>query len=448
MIHMSNLLDEKLKDLLSEMRAEGQDLFRYVYNKSTFSPGDPVYYSGPYWTDEEPLAAIKALLTGRWLATGENVLKFENAFSRFFKFKKSLMVNSGSSANLVMIAALKKRFGWSDGAEIIVSCVGFPTTISAIAQNNLKPVFVDITTEDLNWNVDQIESKITSKTVAVFSSPVLGNVYNLDKVLEICNRHKLAFVADNCDSLGSKWKGKYLTEYAVAASTSFYPSHHITTGEGGMVSSNDDEVIRIARSFASWGRACDCMGAGNLLPNGTCGRRFDKWLDNVDEIVDHKYIFENMGYNLKPLDMQGAIGLVQLTKFPDIHSLRRKHKKVIAELLTKHISGIKVPDELPEAETGWFGVPIVCENPILKRKLVEHLENNKVQTRNYFSGNILLHPGYKHLGNYQEFPEANKVLSTVFFIGCPPSYTDDTISYIESVLKSFKKPAILPVVNK
>jgi len=431
-------IDKKIQDLFDSLRQEGVDIFKYVYNKESFQEGDPVYYSGPFWDDEEPKAAIKSLLTGKWLATGESVHKFESSFSRKFGFKKSLMVNSGSSANLVMIAALKKRYGWKDNSEIIVSCVGFPTTISAIIQNNLVPVFVDIDFGDLNWDIEQIKSKITDRTVALFSSPVLGNPYDIDKVIEICSDSNIKLISDNCDSLGSKWKGKYLTDYSVASSTSFYPSHHITTGEGGMVSSHDEETVRIARSFAWWGRDCDCVGCGNLLPNGTCGHRFDKWLDTTDEIVDHKYIFSSIGYNLKPLDMQGSIGIVQLEKFDDVHRRRRENKRTIENLFESNIPGVRIPKELPNSETGWFGVPIICESADIKRKLVNHLERNKIQTRNYFSGNILMHPGYKHLDDYRNYPMANQVLSSVFFVGCPPTYTEKTFEYIEKIIKSFK----------
>ena len=188
------------------------------------------------------------------------------------------MVNSGSSANLVMIAALKKYFGWSDNDEIIVCACGFPTTINPIMQNRLKPVFVDINWKDLNWSLDDLENNITEKTVAVFSSPVLGNPYDFDRFKDIISSNNLKYIADNCDSLGSKWRGSYLTKNAVAASCSFYPAHHITTIEGGMVSSNIEEVVQLSRSYAWWGRGCYCVGAQNKLPNGVCGQRFDRWL--------------------------------------------------------------------------------------------------------------------------------------------------------------------------
>jgi CDP-6-deoxy-D-xylo-4-hexulose-3-dehydrase len=414
------------------------NIFPFLANKKNFNPEtDSVYYSGPYWDDDEITEMIHSILKGKWLSSGEKVHKFEREFSKKFGFASSVMVNSGSSANLVMVAALKKVLGWNDGDEIIVCVCGFPTTIAPIIQNGLKPVFVDIDWDDLNWNVEEIENKITDRTRAVFSSPVLGNPYDVDKVLDICNRNNIEFISDNCDSLGSKWKGKYLTEYSVASSCSFYPAHHLCTIEGGMVSSNNSDIVNTARSFAWWGRDCYCVGSQNLLSCGTCGKRFDKWLDGYDGVVDHKYIFSNMGYNLKPLDLQGGLGSVQLTKYEKIHILRRKNKEKIGEIFEK-IPGVRVIGEREDAETSWFGVPIVCETKHIKETLVSHLENNKIQTRNYFAGNILLHPGYKHLGNASDYPNANQVLNKVFFLGCSPTINDAMVSHISEVVKKYE----------
>ena len=242
-------------------------------------------------------------------------------------------------------------------------------------------------------------------------------------------------IADNCDSLGSKWKGEYLTKHAVAASCSFYPAHHISTIEGGMVSSNIKEIVDIARSFAWWGRDCYCVGQQNLLECGVCGKRFDKWLNGYDKIVDHKYVFGQIGYNLKPIDLQGSIGLVQLEKFDEIHRIRR-HNKTRLHKIFETIPGLRVIDELADAETSWFGVPIVFEYD--KVGLVKHLESNKIQTRNYFAGNILMHPAYKHIESYCNYPNASKVLDNVFFVGCSPVINGDMIEYIEEVVSEYK----------
>jgi CDP-6-deoxy-D-xylo-4-hexulose-3-dehydrase len=399
---------------------------------------DSVYYSGPYWDNAEIIALFEAVLSGKWFTCGAKVDKFERNFSKRFGHKSSVMVNSGSSANLVMIAALKKYFSWNDNAEVIVSTVGFPTTIAPLIQNNLKPVFTDINMQDLNFNLQEVESKITKKTKAIFISPVLGNPPDMDKLVELSKIYEINLLLDNCDSLGSKWDNKELSEFVVSSTCSFYPAHHITTGEGGMVSSNQEEIIELARSFAWWGRDCYCVGSANLLTNGTCKRRFDKWLQDVDIVIDHKYLFSNIGYNLKPLDLQGALGIEQLKKFDQIHEKRRSIKKIISLFIANNVANVRVIDENKKAETSWFGVPIVCDSPGLKKHLVKHLEENRIQTRNYFAGNILLHPAYRDMDEASNYPNANKVLETVFFIGCSPTYSNKMLEHIESVFKKFE----------
>jgi CDP-6-deoxy-D-xylo-4-hexulose-3-dehydrase len=371
------------------------------------------------------------------LSIGEQVSKFEKEFSIWQQCSYATMVNSGSSANLVMIAALKKFYGWQDGDEIIVSVVGFPTTVSALIQNNLTPVFVDINWEDLNWDLSKIQPFVSSRTKAVFSSPVLGNSGNFELLINLCEKLKILIISDNCDSLGSKWKGSFLTDYSVAASCSFYPAHHLTTMEGGMVSSNDPEIVTLARSFAWWGRGCYCVGRQNLLPDGTCKKRFDKWIPDCDDVVDHKYVFENIGYNLKPLDLQGAIGIIQLDKYDEIEKIRRKNKDRMDSIFEK-IAGVRIIKEHEFATTSWFGAPIVCESGSLKRALVSHLEKSRIQTRNYFAGNLLMQPAYKKYGNWKDFPNASQVLSKVFFVGVSPTISEDMLNYVEKVVDIFK----------
>ena len=417
----------------------GDHVAPYIYNSKTFEPGKtPVYYSGPYWDEREMIAAMNTFLNGKWVTSGEKVFLFEKYFSNKFNVKHSFMVNSGSSANLVLITALKKRFNWADDDEIIVSPVGFATTISVIHQNKLKPVFIDIEWDTLNFDLNQIEDKITPRTKAIFVSPVLGNPPDMDKLIEICEKHGLKLIGDNCDSLGSKWDGKYLNEYYVAFSNSFYPAHHISTGEGGMVCTNDGELKKLMVSIAWWGRDCYCVGSANLLACGTCGKRFNNWLESYDGVIDHKYVFSNMGYNLKPLDLQGAIGSIQLDKFSEIEENRNRSKEIIEYIFTSNISNIRTPKIASEkSKPCWFGTPFICEEEGLKPKLVQYLENNKIQTRNYFAGNILIHPGYSFLDNYKNYPEANKVLDKVFFIGAAPHYTEPVFEYIQDVIKKF-----------
>lgn len=424
---------EKLVDELTGFIKENKP--KYLYNQK-FIPGkDQVLYSGPYWDEREIMSAIKSLIFGKWVVTGENVSKFEYYFSKKFGVKFSHMVNSGSSANLVLIAALKKYFGWNDGDEIIVSPVGFPTTISTIVQNNLKPVFVDIEYTTLNFDLSLIEEKITEKTKGIFVSPVLGNPPNMDILSDLCKKYNLQLIGDSCDSLGSKWDGKDLSDYYVAWSTSFYPAHHISTGEGGMVCTNNPDIKKLFVSFSWWGRDCYCVGSANLLSCGTCGKRFDNWLESYDGIIDHKYVFTTMGYNLKPMDLQGAIGIVQLEKFDEIDYKRKTNKKRMEGIITKYVDGVSGVIQLDKSDTCWFGTPFICESKLLKDKLVSFLEKNKIQTRNYFAGNILLHPGYSHLDSLDKYPMANTVLDKVFFLGAAPHYDDKVFDYIENIFK-------------
>ncbi len=410
----------------------------YIKDYSNFVGGqDTVLYSGPYWDEKEISAALEALVTGKWLTSGEYVEQFQIEFSEKFNVKHSHMVNSGSSANLVMLTALKKYFKWNDSDEIIVSPVGFPTTISPILQNNLKPIFVDIEFDTLNFDVTKIESVITPKTKAIIVSPVLGNPPDIDLIVEICRKHNILLIGDNCDSLGSRYNGKHLGEFYFAWTCSFFPAHHISTGEGGMISSNDEAFINLVRSISWWGRDCRCSGSANLLACGTCGNRFDYWLEDYDGIIDHKYVFTNIGYNLKPLDLQGAIGSIQLTKVDEIEKKRKFNKEFIEQSLITNIPTLQKIKMLPNADTSWFGVPILCSSQEEKEMLVAHFESNKIQTRNYFAGNILIHSAFKHLDDFRKYPNSNKALSHVFFLGCTPQYNQKVLDYVDEVIKKW-----------
>jgi CDP-6-deoxy-D-xylo-4-hexulose-3-dehydrase len=409
----------------------------YITDYSDFRPGQQqVLYSGPYWDHREIAAILDNVLHGDWIVSGDSVVEFQQAFAKRFAVAHSHMVNSGSSANLVMITALRKHFGWRDGDEIIVSPVGFPTTIAPIMQNNLRPVFADIEMQTLNFDLDQVEQAISPRTKAIFVSPVLGNPPDMDRLQDICDRHHLLLIGDNCDSLGTQWRDRHIAELYFSWSCSFYPAHHICTGEGGMVSSDDQEFINTVRSISWWGRDCYCVGQANTLSCGTCGRRFSNWLQDYDGIIDHKYLYSNVGYNLKPLDLQGAVGLIQLEKFDEIHARRVSHKQQIQQMLEDHV-GTKSPITLPHAAPSWFGTPVVCDSVDQKHLLVSHFESHRIQTRNYFGGNILLHPAYRHLADHRNFPNANNSLDLVFFLGCSPGWTKSVLDYIHDVIKAW-----------
>lgn len=424
---------EKIRLFLEELKKE-EFIPQFCHNLK--SNKDIVYYGGPLYDNEELIEGIDTFLFGKWLASGEKVAKFEKEFSRVINLKHSLMVNSGSSANLVMLSAFKKYYNLQDGGEIIVSVVGFPTTVAPIIQCGFNPVFVDIEFATLNFDLSEIVKKISTKTKAIILSPVLGNPPNMDLLVDVCKNLNIHLLVDGCDSLGSKWNGKHLAEFGEMATCSFYPAHHITTGQGGMISSNNEDFIKLCRSISNWGRDCHCIGSANLIKNGSCNRRFSQWISELPYPIDHKYFYTNIGYNLQPLDLQGALGLIQLKKLDEIHRLRKSYKESIQNILSNH-NGLTFPTWYPDADVSWFGVPVICDTQKTKMNLVEYLEKNRIQTRNYFAGNILLHPGYKQYGNWKDYPMANQVLERVFFVGCSPTMTQENIEYIRKVVNDY-----------
>ncbi|MEZ4749494.1 MAG: DegT/DnrJ/EryC1/StrS family aminotransferase [Bdellovibrionota bacterium] len=336
-----------------------------------------------------------------------------------------------------MIGALKKYLGWTDKTEIIVSAVGFPTSVAPILQNQMRPKFVDIQMSDLNFDLDKVEAAINKNTGAILVSPSLGNPPDMDRLDQLAKKHGIELVLDGCDSLGSLWDGKPLSSHAIASTCSFYPAHHITTGEGGMVSVNDGELEKVVRSLINWGRDCYCSGINNMLPNGTCGKRFSNWLPSVACTVDHRYVYSNVGYNLKPLDLQGSIGLVQIAKLPEVIRRRIDIKNRLQSVIEDGLAGFEVPDEHPKARTSWFAVPIVAPNASMRNEIVRHLESKRIQTRNFFGGNILCHPAYSGLDDFRKYPLANQVIERVFFLGCSPTLSEQMLKYVEETLVEF-----------
>jgi CDP-6-deoxy-D-xylo-4-hexulose-3-dehydrase len=436
---MENSYKNDIKQFLKQMSEKYGFLPKFAHNLNP-DLKNKVYYSGPYFDDNEMSAAIETLLFGKWSSSGEVCAKFEKDFSKKINQQYSFFTNSGSSANLLLVSACKEYFKWENDSEVIISAVGFPTTAAPVIQNNLKPVFIDIEWNTLNFDLTKIEEKITNKTVAIFLSPVLGNPPNMDILLNILSKYpNIQLLLDNCDSLGSKWNDKYLNEYALASSCSFYPAHEITTLEGGMVSSNVEGIVELARSYATWGRDCYCVGICNLLSKGSCGKRFSNWLADFPEtIIDHKYVFNRIGYNLKPLDLQAAIGIEQLKKLDTICNYRKSNTNKLISIFKNNIKNIKSIEVYEKA--GWvpFGVPFICTSKDEKLKLVSYLEHNGIQTRNYFAGNLLMHMGYKHLDDYKNYPESNKVLDLVFFIGCAPTISNENINYIQEVIEKYE----------
>jgi CDP-4-dehydro-6-deoxyglucose reductase, E1 len=413
---------------------------KFAHNLRPFN--NKVFYSGFYWNKNEIQAALESFLFGDWSINGTKVAQFEREFSKKVNQKYSISTNSGSSANLVMLAAVKKKFKLPDNSKALCSVCAFPTTVSVIPQNKLTPVFVDISWDDLNMDIEEAERIIERERdiKIVIYAPTLGNPGKLDRLKKICDKNGVILCLDLCDSLGSKLNGKQLNEYGLISSCSFFASHHASVIQAGMVSTNDSELLDICQRLIMWSRDCYCKGIGNALPNGTCKKRQNNWLQTQPDIkIDHKYYFTERGYNLQLLEFQGAIGCEQIKKLDEIHEKRIKNHNIIKDLFKTYVSDLTFPSVVENAEPSWFGVGIITKDYNQKRKLVDFLESHFVQTRNFFSGNLLEHPGFSDLGDWRLYPKSSEVLRRVFFVGCAPSYTEENeINYIESVLKKWK----------
>lgn len=407
---------------------------------------DWVQYGGPYFSSAEYTAAVKSLLGG-WIVMSEDSLSFENIFPKHLGKEYGILTNSGSSSNLIMMSAMtsKRLYNFPKGTKVITPIAGFPTTINPIFQVGFEPLFVDIDLDTLNLNLDQVEEQVKKGAKIITFAHVLGNPPNMDRLMQIVKDNNLVLLEDCCDALGCTYKGQTLGSFGEFASCSFYPAHHMTMGEGGFVACNTRLQEVVARSFREWGRGCYCVGKkANLLKNGTCNKRFHNWLPSIpDEIFDHKYVYDEIGYNLKPIELQASIGLEQIKKLPEIHSRRKENHALLTNAFKKHEEFFHVPIATPHSDPSWFAFAVTLKDssPFKRRQIVDFFETNKIQTRPYFAGNIMLQPAYEGYISNEEviknYPVARKVTSDTFFLGTSPVISIQQIQYIEEKLDLF-----------
>jgi CDP-6-deoxy-D-xylo-4-hexulose-3-dehydrase len=432
-----------------------EELFQTLSNFLDSSPKkewragkDYVQYAGPFFDNNEILRSVNTLLDG-WLVLGAEAYKAEKKLASMFDKKFGLLTNSGSSSNLLMMSALKsKRFtDFPEGTKVLTPIAGFPTTINPIFQCNFKPVFVDITLDGLNLDIDCVRAALENdpEIKIITFAHVLGNPPNMDDLMLLIKEYELILLEDCCDALGSTYDDKPLGSFGMMASCSFYPAHHITCGEGGLVVCNNENLDRVIRSFRDWGRGCFCHGKQNLSACGDCGTRFSEWLPSMPgEVFDHKYVYEEVGFNLKPIEMQASMLLAQLDKFSTISELRKRNYKLLFKVFEEYEEYLHLPKPEKKADVNWFAFPITIKKdaPFSRSEFCQFLESKKIQTRPYFAGNILMQPAYSHLiGDLKlkDFPVANFVTTNTFFLGTSPVITPEQIAYISEIVQDFMR---------
>jgi CDP-6-deoxy-D-xylo-4-hexulose-3-dehydrase len=418
-------------------------------SSKTWTAGkDFVNYAGAHYNSDEFVAGVESLLKG-WLVMGDAGLKFEREFPKQFGKTRGIVTNSGSSSNLLMMASLTSKRGYNlpKGTKVLMPIAGFPTTLNPTLQVGFEPVFVDIELDTLNLDLDQVEKTLNDNPdirIITFAH-VLGNPPNMNRLMELVEKYNLILLEDCCDALGSTYNGKPLGSYGLMSSCSFYPAHHMTMGEGGYVATDDVNQDIILRSFREWGRGCYCVGPdANKLKCGTCNKRFNNWIPTLpDEIFDHKYVYDEIGYNLKPIEMQCAMGLVQLEKLDKIHALRRRNYQLLFNIYEKYEQFFHLPRAQEHSNPSWFAFPLTIRKgaPFSRTDIVDYLEENLIQTRPYFAGNIMLQPAYSHLMNPQDakdnFPNATLTMTNTYFHGTSPVITPEQIAYIGNIVDGF-----------
>lgn len=430
-----------MDDALATQRNSILDAVRAFATQSLargeFQPGESsVPVSGKVLDPDDLAALVDASLDG-WLTAGRFTTDFQDALADYVGTRSASFVNSGSSANLCALSALTSpKLGerrLRPGDEVVTVAAGFPTTVNPILQNGMTPVFVDVEIGTYDALADQLREAIGPRTRAIMMAHTLGNPFDLDLVTELCKEHGLWLVEDSCDALGSTYKGQRTGSFGDTATVSFYPAHHITTGEGGAVFSKSPLVTRQVESFRDWGRDCYCeTGQDN-----TCGKRFGWKLGDLPEGYDHKYTYSHIGYNLKGTDMQAALGLTQLAKLDHFVARRKENFAYLSDRLAG-VDGLVLPRATPGSDPAWFGFPITLADDldVDREDLMRHLESKKVGTRLIFAGNLLRQPAYRGIDHrvVGDLRNSDTVMTRSFWLGVYPGLTEPMLDYVADTL--------------
>ncbi len=433
-------LNTNAEDLRARILNDVEEFGRMNLALKDFEAGvTPVPVSGKVLDESDFVSLVDASLDG-WLTAGRHTEIFERELAKYVGARGAKFVNSGSSANLVALSALTSpKLGpkaLKPGDEVVTVAMGFPTTVNPIIQNGLKPVVVDVEIGTYDAIAEQLVESIGPKTRAIMMAHALGNPFNLDLVQRLCKEHDLWLVEDSCDALGSTYRGQKTGSFGDTATVSFYPAHHITTGEGGAVFFKSPLVMRQVESFRDWGRDCYCeTGCDN-----TCLKRFEWQLGDLPEGYDHKYIYSHVGYNLKATDMQAALGVSQLAKLDYFITRRRENFEILYALLL-NVEGLILPKATEHSVPSWFGFPITLKDGLgfTREDLLRHLETLKIGTRLMFAGNILKQPAYKDVEFrvISDLINTDKVMTSTFWVGVYPGLTNEMLTFIADSIKDF-----------
>ena len=423
-----------------EILKKVKEFSREEFPKKAFVAGEtPVLVSGRVFDEEDIATLVDSALDG-WFTSGRFTTEFEKQLARFVGVRSSLLVNSGSSANLLALSSLTSpKLGerqLKPGDEVITAAMGFPTTINPTLQQGLTPVLVDIEIGTYNVNVEELRAAITPRTKAIMMAHTLGNPFNLDAVTALCQEHNLWLIEDSCDALGATWGDQLVGSFGDLATLSFYPAHHITTGEGGAVLIKTAAMRPIVESFRDWGRDCYCAPG----EENTCHKRFEWQLGDLPFCYDHKYIYSHIGFNLKATDMQAALGVSQLAKAPQFIATRRKNFEYLYKRL-ESVEQLIMPRWLPKANPSWFGFPLTIEpsSGVDREELLRHLDEKKIGTRLLFAGNVLKQPAYVNAGMRATGPLTNSdiALKHSFWVGVFPGLNETMLDYLADTIIDF-----------